>query len=141
MLKYKTDSRKEVLTHPLEIQKMSKHHPDLVFCRKQPGIGKPFFPLISCGTIQGILNVRNTEKLLADCVKSATASASSVTAMSGRASSSKYATNAILARSRANASSAVEMESRMLTTAKNALSWKKMYRPFFFGILEFLMVQ
>ena len=72
---------------------MAKHHPDLIFCRKQPGVGKIVFPIqyyqeiIKC-------NFFPLQPLVV-CAKNATESVSFATRTSDRALWLEYVTNAI----------------------------------------------
>ena len=111
---------------------MAKHHPDLIMCRKQPGICAQAAPERACE-----MHVRSPPssdppisralQRLAACAKSATASAPSATPTCGRASSCVSATSATTAPIRVAASSVASQASPMPTTARSARSRRRTY--------------
>ena len=111
---------------------MAKHHPDLIMCRKQPGICAQAAPERACE-----MHVRSPPssdppisralQRLAACAKSATASAPSATPTCGRASSCVSATSATTAPIRVAASSVASRASPMPTTARSARSRRRTY--------------
>ena len=111
---------------------MAKHHPDLIMCRKQPGIcaqAAPSNALAKCMCRRRPPDPPMSRALqrLAACAKSATASAPSATPTCGRASSCVSATSATTAPIRVAASSVASRASLMPTTARSARSRRRTY--------------
>lgn len=115
---------------------MAKHHPDLIFCRKQPGVGEynsrllPKTAMLLMSEPLTIIRLCLWQtfsckfwylfQLLAACAKSAMVNVWSATRMCARAHSFASAMNATMARTRDDAWYAADPVCPMPITAKSA---------------------